>query len=35
MTNPDAPIDITEDISGRSLNSLAFTWIDGVSNGGS
>jgi len=34
-TNPDAPISLIEDLSGRSLNSIAFTWKEGASNGGS
>ncbi len=25
-TNPDAPISLFEDLSGRSLNSVAFSW---------
>ena len=26
ITNPDAPRDIVEDITARSLNSIAFSW---------
>jgi hypothetical protein len=35
ITNPDAPVNIVEDITERALNSVAFTWEQGASNGGS
>lgn len=34
LTNPDAPVNLAEDLSGRSQNSIAFTWSQGALNGG-
>lgn len=34
ITRPDPPVNILEDITGRTQNSVAFTWADGASNGG-
>lgn len=31
---PSAPVNLTEVVSGRSKSSLAFSWINGTSDGG-
>jgi len=35
LTNPDAPVNLVEDQSGRSQTSVAFSWQEGAQNGGS
>lgn len=34
MTNPDAPINLAEDVSARTEDSITITWDEGVANGG-
>lgn len=34
MTNPDAPINVAEDISLKSATSIALEWDEGLTNGG-
>lgn len=34
LTNPDAPINVLEDESQRTSNSITFTWEDGAQDGG-
>jgi hypothetical protein len=35
ITNPDAPINLVESVSERTLNSIGFSWQQGPNNGGS
>jgi hypothetical protein len=35
MTEPDAPVSLTENIAQRSFTKVTFTWLDGASFNGS
>jgi hypothetical protein len=34
ITYPDAPVNILEDLSGKTPTSIGFTWEEGLANGG-